>query len=127
MKINTTAAITVLATSLTTITFTAALATVDSVVYFSALAVLTTMSWAVSIASVTAWMDKTSKDTESYFFCIKTNITTTIPGAFHYISQKIMQSVIKSFSDAIEALIHLKITGRDIERPQKVDEIAFLR
>ena len=80
-------------------------------VAFSALAIT---GGAVSIASITAWLDPSSKTTRAYFSNCSKHAGYTIAGTYQFVAQVLVQSLIKGLVDGIATAIRRKISGDDV-------------
>ncbi len=84
--------------------------TVASVVY----GILALGGSAVSIASVTAYLDERSVSVESYFERVVHHAGYTIPGTCQFVAQAFVQAMVEGFVRGISSAISRKIGGDDL-------------
>jgi len=123
MSVNTVAAATVTFSSMTTIAAAVMAASVASTVATVAYAVLAITALAVSIASITAWIDKDSTDSEKYFEKMGEHIKYSIAGVYHLAAQTLVRSVFKGIGEGIGTAIRRKIAGPDVTYRKEVQRV----
>lgn len=114
MSINATAGATVTALAIGTIGACILAASVASTVATIAYAILAVGLGAVSIAAITAWIDKDSKDAETYFNKLGEHVAYAVPAFFQFFAQTLIMSVIQGISEGISKAITRKISGPDL-------------
>jgi hypothetical protein len=83
----------------------AATATAVATVAYSVFALL---AGAVSIASITAWYDNSSKSVETYVMNIKKHSMVTIPAMVQLVAQTMLQALVQAGADVIRSMVHDK-------------------
>lgn len=68
----------------------------------------------VSLASITAWFDRSSTTPSKYFNNIKNHAGYVIAGTYQLIAQTIIQSLIKALSEGIFTKVKRAISGPDV-------------
>lgn len=114
MEVNTVAAATVTFSSMATIAATVMAATVASTVATVAYAILAITASAVSIASITAWIDKDATDSEKYFEKMGEHIKYSIASVYQIVAQVLVHALIQGIADGIRTVLRRGISGPDV-------------
>lgn len=97
-----------------TIASVVAAATTANIVAIVAFSILSVGLGAVSIASITAWVDSSSITAEAYFKNIKEHAAISFPAAMQFVAQVLVQSLIEGIGRGIGNAISRKISGPDV-------------
>jgi hypothetical protein len=87
-----------------------AVATVATVAY----SILAVTAGAVSIASISAWLDPTSTTIHAYFSNCSKHAGYAVAGAYQFVAQTLVQALIKGLADGVSTAIRRKISGDDV-------------
>lgn len=97
-----------------TIGSTVAAATVTATVAMVAYTVLAVTAGALSIASMTAWVDQSSTSAKAYFENFKSHSGYAIAGTFQLVAQTFLQALIQGLAGGIATRVHRNVAGPDI-------------
>ena len=92
----------------------AAATTTAGTVALVAYTVLAILSGAISIASITAWVDPNSTDVKSYFSNLATHMGYAIAGTFQFVAQTLVMALVQGLANGISTAVSRKIAGPDI-------------
>ncbi len=91
-----------------------AAATVASTVAIVAFSVLAVVGAAISIASITAWIDPRSTDVKNYFSTIAQHSGYAIAGAFQFVAQTLVQALVQGIGQGVSTAVRRRIAGPDL-------------
>lgn len=94
---------------ITTASVCAAVMTTAGTVAVVAYSVLALVGAGVSIASMTAWLDKDSTTASKYFENLKSHSAIAIVGVFQFVTQILVQALIKGVADGVSRKISRKM------------------
>ncbi len=118
MKVNQAAFCTVTALAVVTAASIGAAVTTASTVAAVAYGVLGIGSGAVSIASITAWLDPNSTSVANYFSNLKSHAGYAIAGTFQVVAQTFVQALVQGAANGITKRVGDAIGGR--QEPQVI-------
>lgn len=114
MSVNKVAFLTTTSSAAATITTALAAAQATATAATVAYTVMSLGLGAAGIASITAWVDKTSVDVGSYFANMQKHVGYTAAGTFQFASQTIIAALVQGIADGVSKAISRKIAGPDV-------------
>ena len=91
-----------------------ATATAVSTVAIVAYSALALTLGGLSIASVTAWIDKKSKDVNSYFETFGGHAGCAVAAIYQFAAHTMLQALVQGMADAVRKLVSQKIASPDV-------------
>lgn len=123
MQVNTAAAATVTITAGATIVAAVAAASVASTVQMVVYAILAITLSAVSIASITAWINTEEEDVGKYFDAVGAHLKFAIAGVYTFVAQTLVQAIVQGIAQGVGTAIRRKIAGPDVTHREERREL----